>query len=173
MSVFAIAVPFTNPFKFDTYTVSLAHHVIIMWFLKCRLSYRQNFVQFIINGLNSNARQSYDDQMTASRRQLNSTSGVGGGQNVAAAAAAAQHRKRSSSFTDSVAAGLKAVKERHMTGAAASKAAAAAAKLKAQGVKEQRQQQPEDLRASLEEEHRRIAGFHEELTETCVDIMAR
>ena len=50
MSVFAIALPFTNPFKFDPYTVSLAHHVIIMWFLKCRLAYRQNFVQFIITG---------------------------------------------------------------------------------------------------------------------------
>ena len=36
MSVFAIALPFTNPFKFDAYTVSLAHHIIIMWFLKCR-----------------------------------------------------------------------------------------------------------------------------------------
>ena len=57
MSVFAIALPFTNPYKFDTYTVSLAHHVIIMWFLKCRLSYRQNFVQFIITGLNSNVIQ--------------------------------------------------------------------------------------------------------------------
>ena len=40
MSVFAIALPFTNPFKFDAYTVSMAHHVIIMWFLKCRLAYR-------------------------------------------------------------------------------------------------------------------------------------
>ena len=57
MSVFAIALPFTNPYKFDTYTVSLAHHVIIMWFLKCRLAYRQNFVQFIITGLNSNVIQ--------------------------------------------------------------------------------------------------------------------
>ncbi|QQP40814.1 Tuberinlike, partial [Caligus rogercresseyi] len=47
-TVFAIALPFTNPFKFDPYTVSLAHHVIVMWFLKCRLCYRQNFVQFII-----------------------------------------------------------------------------------------------------------------------------
>ncbi|XP_040576588.1 tuberin [Lepeophtheirus salmonis] len=54
ITVFAIALPFTNPFKFDPYTVSLAHHVIVMWFLKCRLSYRQNFVQFIITSLNSN-----------------------------------------------------------------------------------------------------------------------
>ena len=54
MYVFAIVLRFTNPFKFDPYTVSLAHHVIVMWFLKCRLAYRQNFVQFIISGLNSN-----------------------------------------------------------------------------------------------------------------------
>lgn len=53
MSVFAIALPFTNPFKFDPYTVSLAHHVVVMWFLKCRLAYRQNFVKFISSGLNS------------------------------------------------------------------------------------------------------------------------
>ena len=56
MSVFAIALPFTNPFKFDAYIVSMAHHILIMWFLKCRLSYRQNFVQFIVTGLNSNLR---------------------------------------------------------------------------------------------------------------------
>lgn len=56
MSVFAIALPFTNPFKFDAYIVSMAHHILIMWFLKCRLSYRQNFVQFIVTGLNANLR---------------------------------------------------------------------------------------------------------------------
>jgi tuberous sclerosis protein 2 len=41
MSVFAITLPYTNPFKFNQYTVSLAHHVIIMWFLKCRLTSRK------------------------------------------------------------------------------------------------------------------------------------
>jgi tuberous sclerosis protein 2 len=40
MSIFAIALPYTNPFKFNQYTVSLAHHVIANWFLKCRLSFR-------------------------------------------------------------------------------------------------------------------------------------
>ena len=61
MYVFAIALPFTNPFKFDEYTVSLAHHVIVMWFLKCRLAYRQNFVQFIISGLNSNVLSNFEE----------------------------------------------------------------------------------------------------------------
>jgi Tuberin. len=36
MSVFAICMPCTNPFKYNHYTVSLAHHVIAVWFLKCR-----------------------------------------------------------------------------------------------------------------------------------------
>lgn len=47
MSVFAIAIPYTNPFKFNHYIVSLAYHVIAMWFLKCRLPFRRAFVPFI------------------------------------------------------------------------------------------------------------------------------
>ena len=42
--MFAITLPYTNPFKFNHYTVSLARHVIIMWFLKCRLTQRKDFV---------------------------------------------------------------------------------------------------------------------------------
>ena len=61
MSVFAITLPYTNPLKFDPYTVALAHHVIVMWFLKCRLAYRQNFVQFIINGLNNNVLNNFEE----------------------------------------------------------------------------------------------------------------
>ena len=64
MSVFAITLPYTNPLKFDPYTVALAHHVIVMWFLKCRLAYRQNFVQFIINGLNNNVLNNFDEGNT-------------------------------------------------------------------------------------------------------------
>ena len=50
LSVFTIILPYiqcrayTNPFKFNHYTVSLARHVIIMWFLKCRLTQRKDFV---------------------------------------------------------------------------------------------------------------------------------
>ena len=60
MSVFAITLPYTNPFKFNHYTVSLAHHVIIMWFLKCRLSSRKDFVKFIVKG-NLIFRNSYSE----------------------------------------------------------------------------------------------------------------
>lgn len=49
MSVFAIALPYTNLFKYTHYTVSLAHHVIAAWFLKCRLPFRRDFVKFITN----------------------------------------------------------------------------------------------------------------------------
>ncbi|XP_057659730.1 tuberin [Diorhabda carinulata] len=51
MSVFAISLPYTNAFRYDHYTVSLAHHVIAVWFLKCRLSLRRDFVKFITKGL--------------------------------------------------------------------------------------------------------------------------
>ncbi|KAK4309742.1 hypothetical protein Pmani_018669 [Petrolisthes manimaculis] len=51
MSVFAIAIPYTNPFKFNHYIVSLAYHVIAMWFLKCRLPFRRAFVPFISKNL--------------------------------------------------------------------------------------------------------------------------
>ncbi|XP_030752123.1 tuberin isoform X2 [Sitophilus oryzae] len=54
MSVFAVALSYTNPFKYNHYIVSLAHHVIAVWFLKCRLTFRRDFVSFIIQGLKAN-----------------------------------------------------------------------------------------------------------------------
>ncbi|GFY56311.1 tuberin [Trichonephila inaurata madagascariensis] len=54
MSIFAIALPYTNPFKFNQYTVALAHHVLSMWFLKCRIPFRRDFAKFIAKGLRSN-----------------------------------------------------------------------------------------------------------------------
>uniref|UniRef100_A0AAZ3SLE3 Tuberin n=1 Tax=Oncorhynchus tshawytscha TaxID=74940 RepID=A0AAZ3SLE3_ONCTS len=47
VSVFAISLPYTNPSKFNQYIVSLAHHVISMWFIRCRLTFRKDFVQYI------------------------------------------------------------------------------------------------------------------------------
>merc|ERR1712038_1547124 len=61
LMVFAITLPYTNPFKFNHYTVSLAHHVIIMWFLKCRLHFRAEKVSFIIKGLNSNIQNTLEE----------------------------------------------------------------------------------------------------------------
>lgn len=61
MAVFAIALPYTNPFKFNHYTVSLAHHVIAVWFLKCRLPFRKDFVRFITTGLQTNALTPFEE----------------------------------------------------------------------------------------------------------------
>lgn len=33
--------------RFNQYIVSLAHHVIAMWFIRCRLPFRKDFVQYI------------------------------------------------------------------------------------------------------------------------------
>ncbi|KAF5285874.1 hypothetical protein FQA39_LY04335 [Lamprigera yunnana] len=54
MAVFAISLPFTNPFKYNRYIVSLAHHVIAVWFLKCRLPFRRDFITYISKGLQTN-----------------------------------------------------------------------------------------------------------------------
>lgn len=47
MYVFAISLPYTKPHRYDHYTVSLAHHVIAGWFLKCKLELRKNCVGYI------------------------------------------------------------------------------------------------------------------------------
>ncbi|CAH2211375.1 jg22687 [Pararge aegeria aegeria] len=62
MSVFAILLPYTNPSRYNHYVVSLAHHVIAAWFLKCRLSYRRNFVRFIIHGLHNYIIMPFEEQ---------------------------------------------------------------------------------------------------------------
>lgn len=49
MYVFAIALPYTKPHRYDHYTVSLAHHIIAGWFLKCKLELRKNCVTYIIS----------------------------------------------------------------------------------------------------------------------------
>ncbi|XP_065337125.1 tuberin [Cloeon dipterum] len=54
LSVFAIALPYTNPFKFSHFVVSLAHHVIAVWFFKSRMPFRSKLVGYIIKGLKNN-----------------------------------------------------------------------------------------------------------------------
>lgn len=153
LSVFAIALPFTNPYKFDAYTVSLAHHVIIMWFLKCRLAFRQNFVTFIIQGLNSYVFKSIEDV------------GLRRGSNAAMIAAAAMKprtksggsdmmsRLRSNSLSEN---SPEKAKIRHATAAIAS--------------------QPSNiqpLNANPDQEKlEKMMNFHGELSETCVDLLA-
>lgn len=39
--------PFSFCHRFNQYIVCLAHHVIAMWFIRCRLPFRKDFVPFI------------------------------------------------------------------------------------------------------------------------------
>ncbi|KAI5620298.1 tuberin isoform X4, partial [Silurus asotus] len=74
VSVFAISLPYTNPSKFNQYIVSLAHHVIAMWFIRCRMPFRKDFVQYITKGLRSNALLPFDDSHEQSSFRARSTS---------------------------------------------------------------------------------------------------
>ncbi|XP_025084814.1 tuberin-like isoform X2 [Pomacea canaliculata] len=74
MSVFAIALPYTNPFKFSHYTVSLAHHVIAIWFIRCRMPFRKGFVKFIQRGLSHNMTQLFEENSYLRLSQQNQDS---------------------------------------------------------------------------------------------------
>ncbi|XP_072397243.1 tuberin [Diabrotica undecimpunctata] len=89
MSVFAISLPYTNPFKYDQYTVALAHHVIAVWFLKCRLSFRKDFVKFIIKGLQTNILHPFEETKSSIFNQ-----------NLSELNQDSSDRKRSSSLTE-------------------------------------------------------------------------
>ncbi|XP_053550489.1 tuberin isoform X2 [Bombina bombina] len=73
-SVFAISLPYTNPSRFNQYIVFLAHHVIAMWFIRCRLSLRRDFVPYITKGLRSNVLLSFDDTPEKGSFRARSTS---------------------------------------------------------------------------------------------------
>ncbi|KAI5700688.1 hypothetical protein M8J75_002012 [Diaphorina citri] len=75
MSVFAICMPCTNPFKYNHYTVSLAHHVIAVWFLKCRFNFRRDFVRFITNGLRANIIIPFEEGINLLSKSTTSTLG--------------------------------------------------------------------------------------------------
>lgn len=85
MYVFAISLPYTNPHKYDHYTVSLAHHVIAGWFLKCRLQLRRNFVNYIIKGFETNVQMPFEELKNQDFSAVNEDS---------------SNRKRSSSLTE-------------------------------------------------------------------------
>lgn len=85
MYVFAISLPYTNPHKYDHYTVSLAHHVIAGWFLKCKLSWRKDFVQYILKGLTTNVQKPFEEMKRNDYTAINEDS---------------SNRKRSSSLTE-------------------------------------------------------------------------
>ena len=50
ISILAITLAYTNPFKFSHFVVSLAHHVLAAWFLRTKIAFRQKHaVAFIRN----------------------------------------------------------------------------------------------------------------------------
>uniref|UniRef100_A0A8C2ILG2 Tuberin n=1 Tax=Cyprinus carpio TaxID=7962 RepID=A0A8C2ILG2_CYPCA len=59
---------------FNQYIVSLAHPVIAMWFIRCRLPFRKGFVLYITKGLRSNALLPFDDTQEQSSFRARSTS---------------------------------------------------------------------------------------------------
>ena len=136
--VFAITLPYTNPFKFNHYTVSLAHHVIIMWFLKCRLANRKDFVKFILKGLNSNILQPFEEGNFRTREE----------RNLASLNQDSSNRKRCSSLKEET----PSRRVRHMTGVSS---------------------RPNLQKPTQPDERQVLLTFHQELTETCQDLMAR
>ncbi|XP_066593113.1 tuberin [Prorops nasuta] len=137
MSVFAILLPYTNPFKYNHYTVSLAHHVIAIWFLKCRLPFRRDFVKFITTGLKANVILPFEEGhvMKPDINFINEDS---------------SNRKRSSSLTEQ---GSRGRRERPI--------------ISKRMIAESRAM---DLKPPIDEA---LMTFHIELTETCIDLMAR
>ncbi|XP_073839436.1 TSC complex subunit tuberin [Musca autumnalis] len=92
MYVFAISLAYTKPHRYDHYIVSLAHHVIAGWFLKCKLELRKNCVTYIISSIQSNASMLYEDinklSRNIQRQDLNSLNED------------SSNRKRSTSLTE-------------------------------------------------------------------------
>lgn len=132
MAVFAISLPYTNPFRYNHYTVSLAHHVIAVWFLKCRLPFRKDFVKFITNSLQTNALTPFEEThlFKPDLSKMNQDS---------------SDRKRSSSLTEQ---------------------------------SSRRRERAVSRGEARFEFHRPVIDrtlftFYEELTETCIDLMAR
>lgn len=59
--IFAIALPYTNPFRFSDYITCLAFRVIAMWYLNCRPSLRCAFIEFVKRSLQSNVIQPFKE----------------------------------------------------------------------------------------------------------------
>lgn len=93
--VFATCLPYTNPLRYDHYTVSLAHHIIASWFLKSRLQWRKNYADFIIEGIakNIDLQDAKQQQKPDGEKDLLPT-------NLALMNEDSSNRKRSSSLTE-------------------------------------------------------------------------
>jgi len=70
--IFAIALPYTNPFRFSDYITCLAFRVIAMWYLNCRPSLRCAFVDFVKKSLQSNVIQPFKENSNPTYSQTSS-----------------------------------------------------------------------------------------------------
>lgn len=59
--VFAIALPYTNPFRFSDYITCLAFRVLAMWYLNCRPALRCAFVELVKKSLQNNVIQPFKE----------------------------------------------------------------------------------------------------------------
>ena len=72
ISVFAIAIKYTNPIKFDSFIVQLAHYVICIWFLKSKQEIRKNCASFICKGLHKEV--IHEIELLKTKQNLENTS---------------------------------------------------------------------------------------------------
>lgn len=70
--IFSIALPYTNPFRFNDYITCLAFRVIAMWYLNCRPSLRRAFVEQVKKSLRSNVIQPFKENIVPSQPILHS-----------------------------------------------------------------------------------------------------
>ncbi|XP_066292479.1 tuberin-like isoform X2 [Branchiostoma lanceolatum] len=150
MSIFAIALPYTNPFKFSQYIVAMAHHVIAMWFIRCRLPFRRSFVQYITKGLKSNV--PLEDRSASSPSSHHSP--VSSTQD--------QFRTRSASFT-----------ERPRSFRPSPKSKFELLQLERSFTWRETRQSGTDHGPIVDERQETLLKVHTELLETCLDMMAR
>ncbi|XP_060116946.1 tuberin [Heteronotia binoei] len=167
-SVFAISLPYTNPSKFNQYIVCLAHHVIAVWFIKCRLPFRKDFVPFITKGLRSNVLLSFDDTPEKDSFRARSTS--------------LNERPKSFKIAKNARPGLNSpppVKETKDSSAAADAFRSRSISVSDQAARSRIQTSITSSSLGSADENSMaqaddsLKNLHLELTETCLDMMAR
>ncbi|KAA8595134.1 hypothetical protein FQN60_012269, partial [Etheostoma spectabile] len=144
VSVFAISLPYTNPSKFNQYIVSLAHHVIAMWFIRCRLPFRKDFVQYITKNISHLSLRAAKVAKTAAAVANSSSSPVKELRDLSAMDA---FRSRSISVSEH------AVRRMHTSTTTCSLGSAD--------------------ESAVTQADEGLKTVHLELTETCLDMMAR
>nr|XP_040237462.2 tuberin isoform X1 [Anopheles coluzzii] len=173
MCVMAMSLPFTNPFRYDHYTVSLAHYVVAAWFIKCKLPMRHQLVKFIVQGLESYVHVPFQDG-SRSFSQVNEDS---------------SERKRSSSLTEQSSRRRDRIQQQaqqqkqsqqqqqqqqqgqqsgHRAGVASSNASGSTA-----SIAQSSTALPSQKVYSISPLNDDMYRFHCELADTCVDFMVR